>query len=394
MKKVGLMIIGLNGAIGTTLSAGLIGINKGIVEPIGLVTELKEFKKVNLVELENLYISGWDINEENHLTCVKNQNVVPNEIINQIDEELTNVKVYNAPRVGISNHILHHNSSELNLTRRNAIDKIINDINDNIERNNLDSCVIINAASTEMTPKGIENISDLNSLEKAIESDDPSITSGMLFAYASIITKSPYVNFTPSLTIGLPSLQELALREKVAICGNDGKTGQTLYKTVIAPMLKWRNLKLDGWYSANILGNNDGRVLEDPEHKKAKISSKSKVLDSILDYDDYFHRVEIHYYPPRGDSKEAWDNIDFTGWLGKKMSMKINWLGEDSILAAPLLIDLARLIEFTNEKKHYGVASHLSSFFKDPEGCTDHDFHNQISNLLEFYNEKTASDLG
>ena len=386
-KKIGLMLIGMNGAIATTVTAGIEAIKKQQIDEIGLITQIDEFKKLNLVSIENLQIGGWDIVESPHIDCMRNHHIVDNELIDKISDDLAKITVYKAPKVGITKHILNVDgikNTECKTGVKEAIAKIIDDINDFVSKNKLDGVVIGNLSSTEPLPKETEFLQSIEAFEEAIESNNSNIKSGMIYAYAAIKAHAPYFNFTPSVTVGNPALTQLALREHVAVAGNDGKTGQTLYKTVIAPMLKWRNLKLEGWYSTNILGNNDGRVLEEPDHKETKIRSKSKVLSNILGYDDFYHRVEINYYPPRNDAKEAWDNIDFKGWLGKRMSMKINWIGEDSILAAPLVVDIARLLWYTQEREDYGVAKHLSSFFKDPINNNDHNFNNQIQLLLDY----------
>ena len=205
----------------------------------------------------------------------------------------------------------------------------------------------------------------------------------MLYAYAAIKNGCHYINFTPSLTAEVPALIDMAVQAKVGLAGRDGKTGQTLYKTVLAPLFRERALKLKGWYSINILGNRDGLVLKEEKHKAAKIKSKTAVLESIVGYNDFDHQVHIHYYPPRGDAKEAWDNIDFSGWFDVPMQMKINWLGEDSILAAPLVCDLIRWVDFFTTHKEYGVFSQLASYFKDPLGCHEHDFFKQVQLLRE-----------
>ena len=386
-KKMGIMVIGINGAIGTTISAGIEAIKKFDQEPIGLVTELDEFKSLDLCDLNSVVVGGWDIIAKPHLDCMRHHGVVDERLIERLEKENYKVDVFNAPKVGITQHILEVdgvNKQDNVLTIKQAIEQITKDIETFKESNQLDRVVVVNLSSTEPIVKDTSIIESLDNFEKAIDNNDSNIQAGMVYAYAAIKAKVPFVNFTPSATVGTPALKELAMKEQVAVCGNDGKTGQTLYKTVFAPMLKWRHLKLLGWYSTNILGNNDGRVLENPSHKETKIRSKSKVLSDILGYDDFYHRVEINYYPPRGDAKEAWDNIDFEGWLGSKMQMKIDWIGEDSILAAPLVVDLARLIDYTQEKGNYGVAKHLSSFFKDPIDNNDHNFFNQINLLLDY----------
>ncbi|MDR1417700.1 MAG: inositol-3-phosphate synthase [Endomicrobium sp.] len=386
-KKIGLLIIGINGAIGTTVTAGVKAINSNYVEPIGLVTEIFEFKKLDFVNLKDLVIGGWDIIEKPHMECMKSHNIIPETLYNKLVSDGMDVTVYKAPRAGITIHNLNVDGvhkDKKSITISEAIKSITDDINDFVSKNNLDGCVVGNLSSCEPLPENCEIFNSIEVFEKAIENNDSRIKASVVYAYAAIKNHAPFFNFTPNYTIDIPAIKELAIREKISIAGNDGKTGQTLYKTVIAPMLKWRNLKLFGWYSTNILGNNDGRVLEDPSHKEAKIKSKSKVLDKILGYSDFYHRVDINYYPPRGDAKEAWDTVDFKGWLGKEMCMKINWIGEDSTLAAPLIVDITRLLWYTQKKGDYGVAKHLSSFFKDPSENDDYSFGNQVQMLLNY----------
>lgn len=386
-EKVGLMIVGINGAIATTLTAGIHAIKKNLVDTIGLVSELTEFKHLNLPSIDSFCIGGWDLDLRPHIECIENHRIVPERVIESINDDNFVVKLFEAPKVGISNHILNDDGNRNVTTRQQAVEIISNDINNFKSSNNLDGCIIVNLSSTESLPENSDIFSNIGDFENAINNNNINITSGMIYAYAAIKNGNSYINFTPSLTAEIPALIDLAQTNKVAIAGNDGKTGQTLYKTVLAPMLKWRNLKLIGWYSTNILGNNDGRVLDDVEHKKTKILSKTKVLDSILGYTDFYHRVDINYYPPRGDSKEAWDSIDFKGWLDKEMSMKINWLGEDSILAAPLVLDLARFLWFTQSKGKFGIAYHLGVFFKNPINSNTHDFFCQMQELIKFCEE-------
>lgn len=387
-KKIGLLIVGVNGAIASTAIAGVEAIKRNLAKPTGLLTETEAVAGVDLVKLSNVKFGGWDIVQEPHFQCLRRHGILEESLLIKLENEPYDIDFFNAPRTGITNHILNidnmKNISGVTVPANDAVKQIIDNINEFRDKYDLAGCVVVNLSSTEPRKENLEFINTIELFEDAINKNNPDISSGMIYAYASIKAHAPFINFTPSATVDIPALKQLAERERVAIAGNDGKTGQTLYKTVIAPMLKWRNLKLLGWYSTNILGNNDGRVLEDPSHKKTKIMSKTKVLDNILGYDDFYHRVEINYYPPRGDAKEAWDTIDFQGWLGTNMSMKINWIGEDSILAAPLVVDIMRLLWSAYERGTYGVVCELAEFFKDPIDCKDHDFSNQILLLQKF----------
>jgi myo-inositol-1-phosphate synthase len=211
-----------------------------------------------------------------------------------------------------------------------------------------------------------------------------------LYAYAGIETGCAFIDFTPNVTLDVPGVQELAVHSGVPIAGRDGSTGQTLMKTLLAEMLQARNLKLEGWYSTNILGNNDGMVLSRPEHREVKMHDKLSVLEPILGYNTFSHAVDITYYPPRGDSKEAWDSIDFIGWFSLPMTMKIDWQGRDSILAAPLVLDLCKHLQFALAKGAIGIQSHLAIYFKQPIGTGVLPFSVAVRRLKEYYQGENA----
>lgn len=214
----------------------------------------------------------------------------------------------------------------------------------------------------------------------------------MLYAYAAIEENCPFVDFTPNVTLETEALLELADIKNVPLAGRDGNTGQTLMKTVLGQMLKIRNLKLDGWYSTNILGNNDGKVLARNEHAEIKMRDKLGVLEPLLGYGDFDHTVNIEYFAPRGDNKEAWDSIDFLGWLDQSISVKINWLGRDSILAAPLILDLIRLLEYAQREGEKGIQSHLAMYFKNPLGTKTRGFFDQYKLFVDYYKSKTLAN--
>jgi myo-inositol-1-phosphate synthase len=228
---------------------------------------------------------------------------------------------------------------------------------------------------------------DLDTFETRMRENDSWITPGMIYAYAAIRKGCGYINFTPSVNAELPALRELAQKTGAVVAGKDGKTGQTLYKTVLAPMFKARQLKVLGWYSTNILGNTDGAVLSSTDHRQSNAATKLAVLSNILGYEDIDHQVRIDYYRPRGDNNEAWDNVDFEGWLGHKMCMKINWIGSDSVLAAPLVIDLVRFAGYAARCGEKGMLTYLDMFFKSPYGdgrelsC---DFFEQLDRLKQY----------
>ncbi|UJW56460.1 inositol-3-phosphate synthase [Bacillus sp. A116_S68] len=385
-KRVGVMIIGLNGAVASCLTGGIMAIRKGIVESQGLVTDLPEFEGLNLLDLNSLHFSGWDIRQSSHYLWMKNHGVVPHEVLETIKEDVETINVLQAPTIGVSKSTMELEGTMRNdsLTRMQVVDQLMFDIKEFKNKNQLDGVVVLCLASTEPLIEINEVHKSLELFESALKENSSEITPGMLYAYAALKTGSPYINFTPSVSGDIPALLELAVMEGVPIAGKDGKTGQTLYKTVIAPMLKWRNLRVQGWYSTNILGNDDGKALRDPQQGASKITTKSNVLPSILGYDDFNHQVHIHYYPPRRDAKEAWDSIDFTGWLNTEMSVRVNWIGHDSALAAPLVLDLIRLVWLAYERNERGVSSHLSAFFKAPINEEEHDFFVQMEKLLAY----------
>ena len=241
-------------------------------------------------------------------------------------------------------------------------------------------------SSTEKYFKVAEKDYRLPELQKILDEDNENlVTSSILYFWTAILTNSPYVDFTPNIALEIPALQKLASLKRIPYAGKDGNTGQTLLKTALAELFKARNLRIEGWYSTNILGNQDGYILNIPEHFETKLKDKLHVLEPILNYGDFTHIVDIRYYPPRGDNKEAWDNVDFIGWLNEKMSLKINWQGKDSILAAPLIIDLIRLIELASRLKKFGPQKQLSLYFKHPIGTNTYGFFQQHRNFVNYY---------
>ncbi|MGY1422628.1 inositol-3-phosphate synthase [Bacillus cereus] len=390
-KKLGVMIIGLNGSVATCITGGVTAINKGLTEPVGLVTELKEFSDV--CNLDSLIFSGWDLRTQSHLKWMQRNGVVPSEVVEKMGSELECIEVLPAPRVQVTDSTLSLEGvdSDLSgLSYREVINILVKDIKAFKTKHNLENVVVVNLVSVDKDPN-LELVHEsLERFEKALDNNHQAITSGMLYAYAALASESLYINFTPNTTVEIPALIEMANDKKIPVCGKDGKSGQTLYKTVIGPMFKHRNLKVKGWYSTNILGNDDGKILNVPDQAATKIKTKTNVLSSILGYSDLDHQVHIHYYKPRGDAKEAWDNIDFVGWLNTPMSMKINWVGEDSALASPLVVDLIRLLELCKRKGVYGIVKELAPFFKAPYGVEEHDFFVQINNLYQFIEELSS----
>jgi myo-inositol-1-phosphate synthase len=387
-SKLGVMFIGIYGSVATTVIAGVNSAVRGICPLQGVLTEEAHLQPHRFLPIENFIFSGWDIRETNLLDAMIDNNVIPKSKLENMEEYFSSIHVWNGTVKGAGNQIrqmakagLDHNS----LTLREITEILIGNIHEFKNRNNLDKIIVVNTASVDRLPDIQIRSIGLTDFEKMLDTKTTKITPAILYAYAAIKSNCPYINFTPDISAEIPALETLANDMGVPYTGKDGKTGQTLYKSYIASMLKTRQLRVEGWYSTNLLGNRDGIVLEDPEHKELKLTTKSDLIPSILGYDDFVHIVKIEYYPPRGDNKEAWDNIDFIGWMGEKMSMKIIWEGKDSILAAPIIVDLLRLVEYAHRLSYSGSLSHLSMFFKAPYGDSPHDPLEQCVKLHNFF---------
>ncbi len=420
--KLGVLLVGL-GAVATTYVAGVESIRRGRAKPIGSLAEMGTIRLgkrtehrvprirdfVPLAGLDDLVFGAWDPIPDDGYTSCQVAGVLENEAIAPIAEFLQGIKPM--PAVFDRNYVKRLNGSNVKTgkTKRDLAEQLRDDIREFKNRNGCDRLVMIWCASTEVfIPSGPTHES-LPAFEKAMEENDPSIAPSMLYAWASLMEGVPFANGAPNLTVDLPALQTLALNREVALCGKDFKTGQTLVKTVISPMLKARMLGLSGWYSTNILGNRDGEVLDDPESFKTKEESKLGVLEHILQpsmypdlYGKVYHKVRINYYPPRGDNKEGWDNIDIFGWLGYPMQIKINFLCRDSILAAPLVHDLALFLDLAQRAEMCGIQEWLSFYFKSPmaapELTPEHDLfiqHTKLKNTLRWLmGEEQITHLG
>jgi len=404
--KVGVLIIGFNGAVSTTFLAGVFSIRKGITKPIGSLSQMgtirigkreennfpfiKDF--VPLASIDDLIFGGWDIRDETCYDAAKYANVLSDNDLNYISEELKALKPFKG--VFDQNYVkrLTGNYIKEGKTKYDLMMKLREDIQLFKDRHSLDRVVVIWAASTETFIPVSEIHSTKEAFIEGMKSNHPNISPSMLYAYASIAEGAPYINGSPSLSVDTQAIVEFANEMEVPIAGKDFKTGQTLVKTVIAPMLKARLLGLSGWFSTNILGNRDGEVLDDPGSFKTKENSKLSVIDSILQpdlypdlYADYYHKVRIDYYPPRGDNKEGWDNIDIFGWLGYPMQIKINFLCRDTILAAPIMLDLILFTDLAHREGMKGIQDWLSFYFKSPmhdkDKIPEHDLFIQQTKL-------------
>jgi len=384
--KLGVLLPGL-GAVATTCIAGVTAIRKGIAKPIGSLTQMgtirlgkrtekrvpkiKEF--IELTDLNDLVFAGWDIFTDDVYQAALNAGVLYQDLLDNIRLDIEQIKPMKA--VFDQNYVkkLHGTHIKRAATKYDYAQLLMEDI-DNFKRsNNLNRMVMVWCASTEVYLKADPVHQTIETFEKAMKENHPAIAPSMIYAYASIASGVPFANGAPNLTVDIPALINFAQQNKVPICGKDFKTGQTLMKTILAPGFKSRMLGLNGWFSTNILGNRDGEVLDDPDSFKTKEESKLSVLEYILQpevypdlYKDFYHKVRINYYPPRGDNKEGWDNIDIFGWLGYPMQIKVDFLCRDSILAAPIVLDLALFLDLAQRCGMKGIQEWLSFYFKSP----------------------------
>jgi myo-inositol-1-phosphate synthase len=420
--KLGVMLPGM-GAVATTFMAGVFAIRKGTAKPIGSLTQMgtirlgkrtddrvpmiKDF--VPLTELKDLEFAGWDIFEDNAYEAAMNAGVLDKELLGEVRSELEAIKPM--PAVFDKHYVkkLDGPNVKKGANWMDLADQLRADINRFKEEKKLDRVVMVWCGSTEVYMERQPAHKNIAAFEEAMKNNDPVISPSMVYAYAAIKERVPFANGAPNLSCDTPALVELARELRVPIGGKDFKTGQTLMKTILAPGFKARMLGLDGWFSKNILGNRDGEVLDDPESFKSKEVSKLGVLEQILQpdknpdlYGDLYHKVRINYYPPRGDNKEGWDNIDIFGWLNYSMQIKIDFLCRDSILAAPIVLDLALFMDFASRCEMGGIQEWLSFYFKSPQTADglypEHDLFIQLmklKNTLRWVNnEELITHLG
>lgn len=382
-RKLGIAIIGLGGAVGTTMVAGIELLQQGKIDTTGLPLAGMDF---GLAAYKDIVFGGWDLNGENLAAAAEEHDVLTHKQFVAVEGALKNIK----PWCAVGNKKFLSNIEGENQYSETSHHKVIKSIRSDLKqfRETCDEVVVINLASTEkLATEGNEILNSLPGFEKALDENSTDISPAMLYAYAAISEGIPYGNFTPSVSADIPALIEFAEKQGVPIAGKDGKTGQTFIKTVLAPALKTRALKIDGWYSTNILGNRDGLALSNEDSLASKVKSKQSVLDEMMGYDVEDHIVDIRYYRPRGDNKEAWDNIDISGFLGQPMQLKVNFLCKDSILAAPLAIEIARCLDLTKRRGESGIQQQLSVFFKMPmvkNGKPVHALHEQNEMLMEW----------
>ena len=411
------MLVGL-GAVSTTTIAGVIAIRRGLAKPIGSLTQMgtirlgkrteanspriKDF--VPLASLDDVVFGGWDIFEDNCYEAAKTAGVLDAELLEQVRPELEAIKPW--PAVFDRKYVkrLDGPNVKKGKNKRDLADQVRADIQKFKKDHGLARLVMVWCGSTEIYLTESPAHATVESFEKALEASDDAIPSSMIYAYAAIKEGIPYANAAPNLSADIPALIQLAQESGSPICGKDLKTGQTLIKTIIAPGLKSRLIGVEGWYSTNILGNRDGEVLDDPESFKTKEESKKSVLDFIFQpnlypdlYEKLCHVVRINYYPPRGDNKEGWDNIDIFGWLGYKMQLKINFLCRDSILAAPIVLDSALFLDLAKRAGMSGIQEWLSFYYKSPMHAAglypEHDLFIQLMKLKNTLRYLRGEDL-
>jgi myo-inositol-1-phosphate synthase len=420
--RLGVLLPGM-GAVGTTFIAGCLLSRRGIAAPIGSVTQMgtirlgkrtdgrspkiKDF--VPLAELDDLVFGGWDLFADDAYAAAREADVLSKEHLDAVRDELEAIRPMKAVFFPEYVKKLRGEHVKPQTSKRELAEAVREDIRRFKRDNDLERCVAVWCGSTEVHREPTAVHESLAAFERGLDESDGSISPSQIYAYACLMEGVGYANGAPNLTIDVPALRELAKERNAPICGKDFKTGQTLMKTILAPGMRARMLGIRGWFSTNILGNRDGEVLDDPESFKSKEVSKLGVLETVLQphlhpdlYGDMYHKVRINYYPPRGDQKEGWDNIDIFGWLGYPMQIKIDFLCRDSILAAPIVLDLALFMDLAQRAGLGGIQEWLSFYFKSPmaapELYPENDLFVQLvklKNMLRWMqNEELITHLG
>jgi myo-inositol-1-phosphate synthase len=415
--KLGILTPGL-GAVATTLIAGVEAVKKNLAQPVGSLTQMgnirlgkrtenrypkiKDF--VPLADLNDIVFGGWDVYNDNVFEAAMKAKVLEPMMLHAVKAELEAVKPMKAvfDRSYVSN--LDGDHIKQAATKADLAKMVMDDIENFKEANDCSRMVVVWCGSTEIYMEPSEVHETIESFEAGLQNNDPNIAPSMIYAYAAIKLGVPFMNGAPNLTCDIPALIQLAKQTETPIGGKDFKTGQTLMKTILAPGLQARALGIKGWFSSNILGNRDGYVLDHPDNFKTKEVSKLSVLEDILQpdinpelYGEIYHKVRINYYPPHGDNKESWDNIDIFGWLGYQMQIKINFLCRDSILAAPIVLDLALFSDLAKRAGMSGIQEWLSFYFKSPQTAPDlrpeHDIFKQLIKLQNTLRHMMGEDL-
>ncbi|MFV2005871.1 MAG: inositol-3-phosphate synthase [Longimicrobiales bacterium] len=420
--RLGVLLPGL-GAVATTTVAGVIAVRNGLAKPFGSLTQMNTIRIgkrtddrnplirdfVDLASLDQLVFGSWDPIPDNAYESATNCSVLRQEHLDPIKDELSAVKPM--PAVFDKEYVKRLDGPNVKTAdnKKELAEALREDIRRFKEENGCDRLVMVWCGSTEIFLRPGPTHETLDAFEKAMADNDDSIAPSMLYAYAALMEGVPYANGAPNLSADFPALERLAIDREIPIVGKDFKTGQTLMKTILAPGLKARMLGLEGWFSTNILGNRDGEVLDDPESFKTKEESKLGALEHILQpdlypelYGNFYHKVRINYYPPRGDNKEGWDNIDIFGWMGYGMQIKVDFLCRDSILAAPIVLDLAIFMDLASRAGMKGIQEWLSFYFKSPQTppglYPEHDLfiqHMKLKNTLRWLGgEEQITHLG
>jgi myo-inositol-1-phosphate synthase len=415
--KLGVLLVGM-GAVSTTTIAGVLAVRRGLARPIGSLTQMgtvrlgkrpeartpliKDF--VPLASLDDVVFGAWDLFSDNAYEGAKTAGVLEGPLLEQIRPELETITPMTAVFDRRYVKRLDGPNVKKGRNKRDLADQLVEDMRTFKRERDCDRLVMVWCGSTEVYLTESPVHATLAAFEAGLEANDDNIPSSMIYAYAALKEGIPYANAAPNLSADVPALLELAAKTRSPLMGKDLKTGQTLIKTIIAPGLKARLLGVEGWYSTNILGNRDGEVLDDPESFKTKEESKKSVLDYILQpnvypdlYNDLCHVVRINYYPPRGDNKEGWDNIDIFGWLNYKMQLKVNFLCRDSILAAPIVLDVALFLDLAKRAGMAGIQEWLSFYFKSPQHAPglypEHDLFIQLMKLKNTLRFLRGEDL-
>ncbi len=416
--KLGVMVVGL-GAVATTFIAGVEAVRRGLAKPIGSLTQMgtirlgkrtdnnapriKDF--VPLADLNDLVFTGWDIFEDNVYESAAHAKVLNEKMLEELKPYLETIRPLPAVFDQYYVQRLQGPHVKTGKNKRDLAEQVKADIR--AFKKTVDRVVMIWCASTEIFIEPTAVHQSLGAFEKGLEENDIAIAPSQIYAYAALSEGVPFANGAPNLTVDTPAMVELSKRNAAPICGKDFKTGQTMMKTVLAPAFKARMLGVSGWFSTNILGNRDGEVLDDPQSFKTKEESKLGSLDYIFQpelypdlYKNLYHKIRINYYPPRGDEKEAWDNIDIFGWLGYPMQIKVNFLCRDSILAAPIALDLVLFLDLarrTPSLRSIGIQEWLSFYLKSPQSAPglypEHDLFIQSMKLKNTLRHIMGADL-
>lgn len=398
VTRTGVWFIGARGNVATTAAVGARAIARGQTDRTGMVTARSPMADLTLPDVSELVFGGHEIRRGSLVDSAEamaDNGSPKSETVDAVADDLRAID--DRIRTGTAVHATETVDSlaDETLDATRSLSDIVSIIRDDYRRfrdeHDLDRVVVINLASTEAPAEDPEKYDTLSAFEGAVEADDPGLPASSLYAYAALADGHPYVNFTPSTGSALGGLRELAAENDVPHMGRDAKTGETLVKSALAPMFAGRNLRVLSWEGHNILGNADGRVLEDEDNEAGKLESKGGVLDGILPEIGH-NRVRIDYTPSLGDWKTAWDYIHFEGFLGTEMKMQFTWEGSDSALAAPLVLDLVRLVAYADERREGGLQPHLASFFKSPLGVEEHDFSRQLERLREYARTRRSED--